>query len=611
MITNNHTEHTQKDSYYSSIFDDYARTNSPPNDGSRLTVNSAWTHTQTAARRRPSLNVTRTRDTDYSIRRQPSYDFPSSSSSSHIFHNPAHKPSPLSSSFTKGQRAHSQEPPSPEYVLSQYYEGREDKDQNPKISSANDYSDIRGLCDKVERRHSEDDNVNNLAIPSYGRLSRSRNRSPSPSGSSIAETRCSSLSSFDGDDVLQSPNSIAPSYLSRTLERTPSSTSMTNNVSNFNYGFVNGAGRNSDRDQYGFKKSYQWISREKYAEFEAVYSRIQARRKIKWDTLLAENSGLFPSRNSKIKRYIRKGVPPSLRGQVWFHYSGAETKMKVHPGLYDMLVMKSLDPKTQNEYAEIIERDLHRTFPENIKFKATTDVTDDPSSTLATENVPMIQSLRRVLVAFSLYSPNIGYCQSLNYIAGLLLLFMEEEKAFWTLVTMIHDYLPENMYDVTMEGSNVDQAVLMMFIMEKMPHIWNKLSGGFGWDMEKLDGNMPIITLVTSHWFLTLYIHILPIETMLRVWDCFFYEGNKVLFRVALAIFKSNENKILAVEDAMEVFQTVQNIPKGIIDCHKLMGICFRRRKVGCDITRKEIERRRNFFRERRKKRVETMLYRK
>jgi hypothetical protein len=50
-------------------------------------------------------------------------------------------------------------------------------------------------------------------------------------------------------------------------------------------------------------------------------------------------------------------------------------------------------------------------------------------------------------------------------------------------------------------------------------------------------------------------------------------EGNKVLFRVALAIFKTNENKILAVEDAMEVFQTVQNIPKGIIDCHKLMGV--------------------------------------
>lgn len=137
---------------------------------------------------------------------------------------------------------------------------------------------------------------------------------------------------------------------------------------------------------------------------------------------------------------------------------------------------------------------------------------DNNSSVISTDNVPIIQSLRRVLTAFSLYSPNIGYCQSLNYIAGILLLFMEEEKAFWTLVTIIHDYLPENMYDVTMEGSNVDQEVLMSFIMEKMPQIWGKLNGGIGWDIEKLDGNMPTITLVTSHWFLTLFINILPIE---------------------------------------------------------------------------------------------------
>lgn len=158
--------------------------------------------------------------------------------------------------------------------------------------------------------------------------------------------------------------------------------------------------------------------------------------------------------------------------------------------------------------------DLHRTFPENIKFKSTV-VSEDGSTFISTDNVPIIQSLRRVLIAFSLYSPNIGYCQSLNYLVGILLLFMEEEKAFWMLVTIIHDYLPENMYDVTMEGANVDQAVLMILIMEKMPQIWNRLSGGFGWDVEKLDGNMPTITLVTSHWFLTLYINILPIEVII------------------------------------------------------------------------------------------------
>jgi hypothetical protein len=35
-------------------------------------------------------------------------------------------------------------------------------------------------------------------------------------------------------------------------------------------------------------------------------------------------------------------------------------------------------------------------------------------------------------------------------------------------------------------------------------------------------------------------------------------EGNKVLFRVALAIIKLNEDKILAIDDPMEIFQVVQ-----------------------------------------------------
>lgn len=147
--------------------------------------------------------------------------------------------------------------------------------------------------------------------------------------------------------------------------------------------------------------------------------------------------------------------------------------------------------------------DLHRTFPDNIHFKPTTDTQDE---------APAIQSLRRILYAFSVYSPSIGYCQSLNYIAGLLLLLMaEEEEVFWTFVALIHDILPPNVYDVTMEGANIDQNILMMLLSERCPSIWQRVSGGQGfWDCEQ-DG-MPTTSLVTSHWFLTLFINILPTE---------------------------------------------------------------------------------------------------
>lgn len=77
-----------------------------------------------------------------------------------------------------------------------------------------------------------------------------------------------------------------------------------------------------------------------------------------------------------------------------------------------------------------IEKDLHRTFPNNAVFETTEG----------------IDTLRRVLVAYSVRNPTVGYCQSMNFICALLLLFMEEEEAFWLLTVMVEDLtkIPEN-----------------------------------------------------------------------------------------------------------------------------------------------------------------------
>ena len=44
-------------------------------------------------------------------------------------------------------------------------------------------------------------------------------------------------------------------------------------------------------------------------------------------------------------------------------------------------------------------------------------------------------SLRRVLKAYSLYDREIGYCQGMNFIAGMFLTLLSEEEAFWLLVS--------------------------------------------------------------------------------------------------------------------------------------------------------------------------------
>ena len=46
------------------------------------------------------------------------------------------------------------------------------------------------------------------------------------------------------------------------------------------------------------------------------------------------------------------------------------------------------------------------------------------------------------------------------------------------------------------------------------------------------------LTDLTATWFSHLFCGTLPAETAVRVWDCVFCEGPKVLFRVALALLK-------------------------------------------------------------------------
>ena len=44
---------------------------------------------------------------------------------------------------------------------------------------------------------------------------------------------------------------------------------------------------------------------------------------------------------------------------------------------------------------------------------------------------------------------------------------------------------------------------------------------------------------------MTLFSTNMPIELTLRIWDIFFIEGRKILYRVGLAIFKILENELV------------------------------------------------------------------
>ena len=355
-----------------------------------------------------------------------------------------------------------------------------------------------------------------------------------------------------------------------------------------------------DRDQYGFLKANHHITTEQFDTWNAAYLPDQERRCKRWMTYM-QDQGLssaaptrFPGRSNKTERFIRKGIPPAWRGPAWFFYAGGDAYLERHAGLYSYLVTRS-EAKLPNTDKEAIERDINRTFPDNIHFKP-----DTKQSTAPGEELPILTSLRRVLRAFAFHSPRIGYCQSLNFLTGLLLLFLPEEKAFWMLHIITTVNLPGT-HEISLEGANVDLWVLMIALKSSMPSIWTKV-GAAGTPADGLDNSarLPPISLCTTSWFMSLFIGTLPIESVLRVWDVLFYEGSRTLFRVALTIFKLGEQRIKKVGDSMELFQVVQSLPREMLDASALMMAVCRRGAVSTEwIEARRWERREWYSKER------------
>ncbi|KAF2084987.1 RabGAP/TBC [Saccharata proteae CBS 121410] len=364
------------------------------------------------------------------------------------------------------------------------------------------------------------------------------------------------------------------------------------------------------RDRYGFKKTTQYINEKQYDAWNAPYSEYIDRRRKKWVALMrqyglsTDNPVRFPPRTEKVKRYIRKGVPPEWRGAAWFWYAGGPGRMAQNPGLYWELIEQVHADKLSELDREHIERDLNRTFPDNVKFRPDNRTTMNLNKLLdanapeltADQETPILRALRRVLQAFAVHNPGIGYCQSLNFLAGLLLIFLDEdeEKAFIMLDIITSVHLPGTHSRVL--EANIDIGVLMSCIRESMPAIWNKIDDTRDADvpgMTTATARLPTVSLAMTSWFMSLFVGNFPIETVLRVWDSFFYEGSKTLFRIALTILKVGEDEIRGISDPMEIFQIIQTIPRRLIDANALMEACFKRRNGFGHVSQDTIDSRR------------------
>ncbi|XP_063685147.1 TBC1 domain family member 9-like isoform X2 [Bolinopsis microptera] len=272
-------------------------------------------------------------------------------------------------------------------------------------------------------------------------------------------------------------------------------------------------------------------------QFVDIISPRQAVKEHLWQLHFSEyGRGVCMYRTKRLQELISHGIPDKLRAEMWLILSGAIFDMEKYRGKYDMLVEKSgnVSPIVADE----IERDLHRSLPEHPAYQSEKG----------------IDALRRVLLSYALYNSNVGYCQAMNMIASVFLLYGSEEESFWLLVAVVERLLPDY-YNKKVVGAIVDQNVFEILLKENLPDLHRHLA------------NLGVLKMVTMSWFLTLFLSIVPFSSAIHIVDSFFYEGTKFLFQIAIQILQYNQAALLEVHDDGEAMQLLTEFTESI--CNK------------------------------------------
>ncbi|KAL0212251.1 hypothetical protein RCL1_005877 [Eukaryota sp. TZLM3-RCL] len=289
-------------------------------------------------------------------------------------------------------------------------------------------------------------------------------------------------------------------------------------------------------------------------KFEQSYAAYDASLKSKWDKYLQKHAtptdffhGATLRTSKTLKSLCRLGVFSEYRREVYLRLTGAHKRQQTSSSDYRRLVTRTHN--LRNKSTDQIDLDLERTFPENRRFRS-------PSA---------LSRLHNVLAAFSYKDKDIGYVQSLNYLVGMLLLIMDEEEAFWVLVSIIDDYLPREYFSKNLLAVMTDQRVLCSLCE-------NLIGSRF---INHLNNCGAPLDLMTTDWFMCLFTKTLSSSCIFRIWDAFFYEGVKVIFRFSVALLKLSERAILEAHDIVKISSVITSMANTFYDPNHLSKVAF------------------------------------
>ncbi|KAM4899579.1 uncharacterized protein FYW23_005054 isoform 2-T7 [Sylvia borin] len=279
-------------------------------------------------------------------------------------------------------------------------------------------------------------------------------------------------------------------------------------------------------DRFGFLHEQELPTR---TALEEKQRQQEIERVDKWLKML-KKWGKY--RNSdKMCRRVYKGIPLQVRGQVWSLLLDVDKMKKENEGKYEQMKEQA---KSFSSEIKQIDLDVNRTFRNHIMFRDRYGVKQ--------------QALFHVLSAYSVYNTEVSYCQGMSQIAAILLMYLNEEDAFWALAQLLTNQRH------AMHGFFIPGFPKLQRFQAHHEQILNKL---FPKLKKHMDKEQMTTGIYTTKWFLQCFIDRTPFTLTLRLWDIYILEGERVLTAMAYTILKLHKKRLLkmTLEDLREFLQ--------------------------------------------------------
>jgi len=211
-----------------------------------------------------------------------------------------------------------------------------------------------------------------------------------------------------------------------------------------------------------------------------------------------ENRRVHNVSDDELYWLIPQGMPLQYRHTLWprwWHQA-------------DPVDVGDLQRRAPPEAAMQIELDLARTLPNHLQ--------PDQRGIL-----------RRVLRAFSVHRPDIGYCQGMNFIAAIpLLLCFGEADSFAALCFVLQTVCP-GYHGHRLEGFCRDVRMLNSILRRSLPDVMAQID----------EANVPVDVLAVDH-LLSLSANTWPLAAVVRLWDLVLLEHSAALIASFLALLQ-------------------------------------------------------------------------